>query len=439
MSCATDRGGNFWRTALTEKLAKPPDGLPQSAQPEGTYKTSDPRPHFAELDGVRGIGITLVVIAHVAIYWFLITRISLPLPLLRVDALELIRMSYVAIPGFFVLSGYLLTWTEEERKRRGNYSALNYAKRRALRLIPVYYVAIALFFGISYLVLPTHPSFASVALHLTFLQGFKPSYPPGFDSAWWSLTPEITFYAALPLLVLKLRKFWQRAVILGVLVIVSLIIRLSMAEVFGFLPSLDVSSEVFGGNRMYFYPTTLLYLFIVGMLLRMMVERRAEADRRPGKRQLLLASALTVVPSALLAVFPYLFMTQRELLGSPVSFFCEGMAILLFISVLLGSPVIKPILSSRPLVFLGEISYSLFLLHSSVIFGVIGGILFAVRPWFANQGGIFAIPSWLTDQGEPMIWAVFLTFAFLVFVISVPIAYLSYRYIESPFMRIKPK
>jgi peptidoglycan/LPS O-acetylase OafA/YrhL len=373
--------------------------------------------------------------AHVAIYWHLITKVTVPVPLLQVDLLEFVRMSYVTVPVFYILSGYLLTWTEEGRKRRGSYNVLNYAKRRALRIVPVYYAAIAL-----YVLLPLPgPSLDSIVLHLTFLQGFKPSYPAGFDSAWWSLTPEVVFYAALPLLVLKFPKFWQRATILGVLLSISLITRLSIAEVFSFLPTLDVSSEVFGRNRMYFFPTNLLYLFLVGMLLRMMVERHADAGRQPSNQQLLLASALSVVPIALLSVFPYLIMTQREVLSSPWAFFGEAMVILIFVSILLGSPVLRPILGWRPVVFFGEISYSLFLLHSSVIFGVIGAVLLAVSSWSADPSAVFAIPTWVANQSGPTIWAIFLTFTFVVLVTSVPLAYLSYRYIESPFMRIKPK
>jgi peptidoglycan/LPS O-acetylase OafA/YrhL len=175
------------------------------------------------------------------------------------------------------------------------------------------------------------------------------------------------------------------------------------------------------------------------MLLRMMVERHADAGRQPGNRQLLLASALSVVPIALLSVFPYLIMKQREVLSSPMAFFGEAMVILIFVSILLGSPVLRPILGWRPVVFFGEISYSLFLLHSSVIFGVIGAVLLAVSSWSADPSAVYAIPTWVANQSGPTIWAIFLTFTFVVLVTSVPLAYLSYRYIESPFMRIKPK
>jgi len=60
---------------LSERLEKkPPEGLPQSAQPEKTYKTSDPRAHYTELDGLRGIAIMMTVTAHIGLYWSLLLR-----------------------------------------------------------------------------------------------------------------------------------------------------------------------------------------------------------------------------------------------------------------------------------------------------------------------------------------------------------------------------
>jgi peptidoglycan/LPS O-acetylase OafA/YrhL len=416
---------SWWRI-LAERLEKRSGGLTPSTPPRGTYKTPDPRAHYVELDALRGIAILMVAISHITVYWGQATRSSLPVPLLGVDLLRLLLFGYLGVPLFFLLSGYLLTWTEEGRKRRGSYSILNYAKRRVLRIVPAYYAIIALTVLLGVLLFQVDPPFETVAIHLTFLQGFKPSYPAGLDAAYWSLTPEIVFYAMLPLLVLKFRKLRQRIVILALLLLVSLATRLLMAYDVNLLPMLDVSGEVFGRNRMYFFPTTPLYLFLVGMLLRMMVERRNEAGRGPGRRQLFVASVLTVVPAALLSVFPYLIMPQGKLLGSPWAMIAETMVISMFASALLGSPILKPILKWGLLTFFGRISYSLFLLHGTVILVILAYVLPAVAPGLADQGGL-------------TVWATFVAYAFVVLAVSGTLAYLSFRYIESPFLRIKPK
>ncbi len=97
----------------------------------------------------------------------------------------------------------------------------------------------------------------------------------------------------------------------------------------------------------------------------------------------------------------------------------------MFVCAVLGSPVLKPVLKWWPLGFVGKISYSLYLLHGLVIFAVATYVLPVVL-WFAGQSSL-------------MIWAAFVTYTFVVLAVAGAIAYLSFRYIESPFMRIKPK
>lgn len=424
---------------MVERLEKPPSDLPQSAQSEETHKTADPRAHLEVLDGLRGVAVLVVVMTHISAVWTLDTGIHPHIPLWQVDMAEFIRFyGELQIPLFFLLSGYLLAWTEEKRARRGSYSFLSYAKRRALRIVPAYYVAIAVVILTWPIVLPElwrvnlvenpdlgFASFGGVLAHLTFLHGFKPLAPSSLDPAWWSLTPEIVFYAMLPLLVLRFRKLSQRVVILVLLLLVSLATRvLAMYDVFRLLPLF--SNNFQGQERMWFFPTTLLYIFLVGMLLKTLFERYADVGHQPGFRQLSVASALSVVSVALLLAFPYLGMNFEHILHHPVGMIAEATALLAVASALLGSPILKPVLKWRPLVFLGEISYSLFLLHMTALFTMDHYIW----PTFG---------TWLPNQGRLMVLAAFSVCSFSVLAAAVPIAYLSYRYIESPFLRRKPK
>lgn len=213
-------------------------------QPQ-THSTPDPRDHYAELDALRGIAIFAVFMTHLSGYWIRATGLRLDVPWVDMNFLQVFRYGYLGVPLFFLLSGYLLTWTEEKRRRRGSYSLLSYARRRAFRLIPAYYVAIVLII----LLRPTDPSAGSVALHLSFLHGFSPSYPRGLDPVFWSLTPEVVFYLSLPLLVLVFRSLRQRLMILAGLVLLSLAGKLYMASGSAFL------GEDFDGTRLYFFPT----------------------------------------------------------------------------------------------------------------------------------------------------------------------------------------
>lgn len=57
----------------------------------------------------------------------------------------------------------------------------------------------------------------------------------------------------------------------------------------------------------------------------------------------------------------------------------EALVILLFVAVLLGSPALKPVMNWRPLVFFGKISYSVFLLHTTVLFLIFWYVLVDLR------------------------------------------------------------
>lgn len=402
----------------SEDRNSPPRQPPTDTLKGEIHETPDPRVHYAEIDALRGIAIFGVVFTHLATFWLWGTRETMNLPLADASLLDLLLMGYLGVPLFFLLSGYLLTWTEEKRARRGTYSTLSYVKRRALRLVPAYYAATALVV----LLWPTSPSLGDVALVLTFLHGFKPSFPVGLDPAVWSLTPEIVFYAILPLLVLKFRGLRQRLAIFGILFALSLGTRLLMAN--GAFDALPLVGDAMKGNRMYFYPTTLLYLFLAGVLLRMMVERIDDGRWRAGWRSHA-SSAAAMVSVATVALLPYLFI-REGLPRSPLALVAEGMVVLFFMSALLGSPVLKPLLAWRPLTFVGEISYSLFLLHMTVIFLSARYLLFNLRPWFP-------------EQSDPVVWAAFAGYAVAVLAVAIPLSYLSYRYIESPFLRRKPK
>lgn len=408
---ATPPGGDAKNQKQEADATRPP-GVERE-----THPTADRRTHFVALDAMRGIAILVVVLTHTSGYWFKTTRYPLDIPLLQVALSKVFSLAHLAVVLFFLLSGYLLAWTEEGRRDRGSYSILSYVRRRAFRLIPAYYTAIALIL----LLRPGNPTFSTLASHLTFLQGFVPAYPGGVDAAFWTLTPEIVFYAALPLIVLKLRKVWHRAAILAVLVALSLATRLSMS---GYILEPAALNENFDGTRLFFFPTTLLYLFIVGMLLKMFIER-LNASERVNRWQRPVALAFTIIPLPVLVAYPYLGLRQQQILQSPMTMLPEAMTIMLFVAALLGSPLLKPILRWRPLVFLGEISYSMFLLHRTILLLLTGYVLSWVDPWL--------------EKGDLVAWTAFAAFAALMMFIFTAVSYLSYRFIESPFLRRKPK
>lgn len=396
---------------MAENEGRIPEVLPEIVRPE-KIKTSDPRDHYMELDALRGIAILGVVLFHLTSYWMVYVRVPLPLPLLREDALKLFHSTGWGVSLFFLLSGYLLTWTEEKRARSGAYSVRSYALRRMLRLVPAYYFAIL----VAIVVWPERASVMGVLLQMSFLQALNPYTGMALDPVWWSLTAEVVFYVLLPFLVVKLPRFSQRLTLFGALFVISLSTRMIIWHVAGQpLIQPDESGLL---RYLYFLPTTWLWLFLAGVLLRMVVER---LGARPMSRlRPLLASVLFLVSAFFLVTLPYLL--GERAMKMPL----DLMMVAFFASAVLGAPLLRGVLSWRPLVFVGVISYSLFLLHHAVIEVIFRPFLDDVRDWIVGRGDLAA-------------WVAFSAYSFGVLAAAIAVSYLSYRCIESPFLRHKPK
>jgi peptidoglycan/LPS O-acetylase OafA/YrhL len=286
----------------------------------------------------------------------------------------------------------------------------SYALRRALRLVPAYYVALA----ISFLAHPKNlPTLTDTLTHLTFLHSFVPLPNTVYSPVFWSLTPEVVFYALLPLLILKIRGPYQRLALFGALVAVALALQVYMYAIVN--PEKHLIDYLMG------FPLTHLWLFIAGMLLRMLVERLDE--RSPGDYWPTVASLLFLGSSAMFALFPY----TSFLKDLPASYMIgDCIVIVFFASALFGSPIFSRILAWRPLGFVGKISYSLFLLHYTVLMLIRRHVFPLVDEQLAQLDGAAAFIAYAGYVGGTLI-------------VAGTLSYLSYRYIESPFLRIKPK
>ncbi len=175
-----------------------------------------------ELDGIRGIAILLIVIVHFGDY----------APVQQTTAEQAIRaviaFGWTGVDLFFVLSGCLITGILLTAKGSPHYFRSFYA-RRALRILPLYYLSVAGFF---WLVLPAaHAQHRGLQLHASeqvWYWLYLSNWRIAFDeyaveplSHFWSLAIEEQFYLIWPLIVFLVSEsklLWVcLAVILGAL------------------------------------------------------------------------------------------------------------------------------------------------------------------------------------------------------------------------------
>ena len=284
-------------------------------------------------------------------------------------------------------------------------------------------------------------------LHVSFLHAFDPVYVNSLEAVWWSLTPEVVFYCLLPFIVLKLPRASSRLALFGVFALVALVIRLLLYEsvnayagdpvaLANWRPSVLANTVV--------YATQFLYIFLAGVLLRMLVEY---LNGRPASRlRPWLATALFSVSTASMVALlylgmkhPALYMSQGDPVGILMQMPVDLLVIAFFASAVLGSPLLGGVLKWRFLAFTGTISYSLFLLHNMVIRLLTHPYYSSVLPKADLPDLPAAVRNWVVGQGSFAMWAAFSAYTLLILAVALPLSYLSYRYIERPFLSSKPK
>ena len=158
-----------------------------------------------QLDALRGVAILAVFVQHLGdrFFPFLEARITGALPAATAPwALTILHHAWWGVDLFFVLSGFSLAqgYVSAHRAGRAAPTARVFLARRAARILPAFFVAIAVMIAAHPRVV-LRPGFpASLAAHVTLLQGYVTPGGIVLLGAAWSLTTEAHFYLLLPLL-----------------------------------------------------------------------------------------------------------------------------------------------------------------------------------------------------------------------------------------------
>lgn len=166
------------------------------------------------LDGLRGIAILSVMAFH---FWMFGTTVGITFSERVYNSIA--SKGWVGVDLFFVLSGFLITGILYDSRQDPHYYRVFYA-RRTVRIFPLYYASLALFFFIiPFLLRSIHP-LESVNVHegataklfawsylLNWYEGLKgfSVVPPPLQH-FWSLAIEEQFYLVWPFLVLTLAR-----------------------------------------------------------------------------------------------------------------------------------------------------------------------------------------------------------------------------------------
>jgi peptidoglycan/LPS O-acetylase OafA/YrhL len=164
--------------------------------------------YYPGLDGLRGIAILIVVLAHVGLNRYL-------------WQFKFYLVSNTGVHMFFVLSGFLITTLLlKEKLHTGRISLKHFYIRRALRILPVAYfflVVLIILNQVYHLKISTADFIASFLFYKNLPMPNEP-----YTAHFWSLAVEEQFYITFPLLLfLNTNKYMLVAI--SIVVIVPLV------------------------------------------------------------------------------------------------------------------------------------------------------------------------------------------------------------------------
>ncbi|SOB84179.1 acyltransferase family protein [Streptomyces sp. 1331.2] len=289
---------------------------------------------------------------------------------------------WTAISLFFVLSGFVITWGSRPEHRAGRFW-----RGRAAKIYPLHVLTWAAAL-ILLAVAGTAATARQAVPNLFLVHTWNPDRAvfSSLNDVSWSISCEVFFYAAFPLLVRWIRRirperlwYWAAAVIAAILLVPA------ASALLPDRPPLPFGS---GSVRqfwfVYVFPPVRLLEFVLGILLARIV--------RTGRRLPLgaAAAALLFVPAQLLAKqLPFLWgLTTPSII--PIALLLPALAA----RDLAGR---TSLLTSRPLVTLGNWTFAFYLVHRLILdhgHRALGGGQFSTPVATALLLGAFAA-AWL--------------------------------------------
>ena len=303
---------------------------------------------FTELDGLRGLAAVAVIVGHFT------TTFTMLYPDAPTASIDFPHGGF-GVQLFFIISGFVILMSAERSKR-----ASDFAISRFTRLYPAYWIAVIVSIVVGSLAQVPGTQLTPLELLLNFTMVQRLLLVPDVNGAFWTLAVEMQFYVIV-FLILWLTKCHLTDRLLRWLVAAWLVFAVATAGIAeAMAPGVDIGLaptivRVMVNVALSEYGP----LFCLGMLLFM--------SRRNQKFEWLAVGAAIV---AVLNTF---------LLHSLLNAVVVAGIVLLFGLVALRKST--RVLRIKPLLWLGKISYSLYILHVVVGYAAID----LLWPWLGRD------------------------------------------------------
>ncbi|MGH8318304.1 MAG: acyltransferase family protein [Steroidobacteraceae bacterium] len=304
-----------------------------------------------EIDGLRGIAVLGVIFFHAGIH--------------------AVGGGYSGVDVFFVISGFLITQFIDSRIAGGRFSIGEFYERRIRRIIPALAAVCAFTWAVSYaLLLPLdfRSYGASLLATATFLSNAFFWHKSGYFAApaatepllhTWSLAVEEQFYIVFPLFMALLARFGRAAT----KSIITAVLALSFV--------LSVVAVRYAPSFAFYLAPPRAWELLIGSLLAL--------GAVPVAQSAVWRSIVSLTGLSLIALSLFLYTPNTPFPGAAALAPCLGTAFIIWAE----GPSLTPVgrcLGTKPLVWTGLISYSLYLWHWPMIVFVRYVIERSLRP-----------------------------------------------------------
>lgn len=359
--------------------------------------------YIKQLDSIRAFAVIMVIISH----W-------VPKNYTRIQPL-----GSVGVDVFFVLSGFLITRIlltekkiiEEDAGRENKLTAIaKFMARRSLRIFPIYYMMLlVLYFGATYL---PNPIPIDWKYYVVYIQNFvyygRQMYPGGKVFPFWSLAVEEQFYLIWPWVLFFINKKYIKQVM-----ITGIIIGTMSSLLFPLIPGGKILSPVL--------TICCLQAFCLGGLLSYwslsgvsVLEKKYETLKK-------MASISLVLYLGFRILYPNMIYLDRICIAIITTW--------IILSILLKrTNSFDFVLNNKLLISIGRVSYGIYIFHNFI------------------PVSLYAILHLLKKKvsEHTFFWNIFdlfqnnvLLFSLLCITVLLSIAYSSFRYFETPFLKLK--
>lgn len=338
--------------------------------------------YFRQLDALRAYAVFGVIFGHI--------------PIVALNKKGLLSIFYSYLPGvpvFFCISGFLITLIilKSTKTDRPNQFLKSFYARRFLRIFPIYYLTIAALY------LANIPGYRNWFIYdVIYASNIKLAFQGSFANVptahFWSLAVEEQFYLIWPFLFIVFRRLGHFWLILFFIV-------------FGFSVSM-IMDDIFFAARTF---TPLCYLSLGGLLAHLYLNERTFFLNLDQYSIFVFGLFAAIILCEYFTLFTFGYRLHLT-----ISMLVTSFVIIRFV-VGFTKKSIKSILENKIIIYLGKISYGLYVYH-----------LFAMYP------SIFILKLINVDLSDSPI-----TIQIFKIIMTIIIAILSWELLEKRLNRLK--